>query len=192
MKTNRLEAFSDGILAIAITIMVLDLKIPRGQTEFADLLPMVPIFLSYILSYFYIGIYWNNHHHLMQGASKVNGSVLWANLHLLFWLSLIPFVTGWMGENHFEAAPTVLYGIVLLMSAISYLILQNSVLRLHGDSSLLANAIGRDFKGKATALLYLVAIPLAFHDAWVARGVYFLVALMWIVPDKRIEKALEV
>ncbi len=190
MTKNRLEAFSDGVLAIIITIMVLELKVPHHAAEFANLQPLVPVFLSYVLSFVYLGIYWNNHHHLLHSAAKVNGAILWANLHLLFWLSLIPFTTGWMGENHFAPAPTALYGVVLLMSAIAYWILQFSIVRLHGKDSVLARAIGSDWKGKASPVLYLIAIFLASWSATAAAAVYVFVAFMWLVPDRRIEDAL--
>ncbi|HET6566539.1 MAG TPA: TMEM175 family protein [Rhodothermales bacterium] len=188
MGTGRLEAFSDGVLAIIITIMVLELRVPHG-TDLADLRPLVPVFLSYVLSFVYLGIYWNNHHHMLHVTEKVNGAILWANLHLLFWLSLVPFVTGWMGENHFAAVPTALYGVVLLMAAIAYTILERAILALHGRDSLLARATGRDFKGKVSPVLYAIAIPSAFLSAWIAGGLYVVVALMWLVPDRRIERA---
>lgn len=191
MNKNRLEAFSDGVLAIIITIMVLELKIPHGANQFSDLTSIVPILLSYILSFIYIGIYWNNHHHMIHATKKVNGGILWANLHLLFWLSLIPFSTGWMGENNFTPAPTSLYGIILLMSAIAYWLLQYSIIKLHGDNSVLAKAIGRDLKGKVSQLLYLIAIPMAFVSPWISSAIYVGVALMWLVPDSRIERVLQ-
>jgi uncharacterized membrane protein len=189
MTKNRLEAFSDGVLAIIITIMVLEMKAPHGAT-FEELKPVLPVFVSYILSFLYVAIYWNNHHHLLHGSGRVSGSVLWANTHLLFWLSLIPFVTGWMGENHFAPAPTALYGVVLLMAAIAYWLLQLRLLKLEGRDSTLARALGRDWKGKASPILYAVAIPLAFASPWIAGGIYFLVALIWLIPDPRIERAL--
>jgi len=189
MGKGRLEAFSDGVLAIIITIMVLELKVPHGD-DLAALRPLIPIFLSYVLSFIYLGIYWNNHHHLLQAVRHVNGRILWANLHLLFWLSLIPFVTGWMGENHFAASPIALYGTVLLFSAIAYFILSLALIAHHGKDSALAIAIGRDFKGKISVVLYAVAIPFSFVNSWVAFGVYVLVAIMWLIPDRRIEKTL--
>lgn len=189
MGKNRLEAFSDGVLAIIITIMVLEMKVPHGD-DFAALQSLLPVFLSYVLSFIYVGIYWNNHHHLLHAASKVSGSVLWANLHLLFWLSLFPFVTGWMGENHFARFPTALYGAVLLMAAIAYWILQKALIASEGAGSLLARAIGSDFKGNLSVLIYAAAIPLAFYNQWIAQIFYVLVALIWLVPDKRIEKVL--
>lgn len=189
MSKGRLEAFSDGVLAIIITIMVLEMKIPHGF-EFATLTPLIPVFLSYVLSFIYIGIYWNNHHHLLQAAQHVSGGILWANLHLLFWLSLIPFVTGWMGENHFTTAPTALYGVVLLMSAIAYWILQRTILAKHGKNSVLAKALGKDIKGKISPILYTTAIIASFYEEWVAGAIYVIVALMWLVPDSRIEKTL--
>lgn len=189
MSKGRLEAFSDGVLAIIITIMVLEMKIPHGF-EFATLKPLIPVFLSYVLSFIYIGIYWNNHHHLLQAAQHVSGGILWANLHLLFWLSLIPFVTGWMGENHFTTAPTALYGVVLLMSAIAYWILQRTILAKHGKNSVLAKALGRDIKGKISPILYTTAIIASFYEEWIAGVIYVLVAFMWLIPDSRIEKTL--
>lgn len=187
MTKNRLEAFSDGVLAIIITIMVLELKIPHG-TELSSLLPVLPFFVSYVLSFIYLGIYWNNHHHLLHTVQRVRGSILWANLHLLFWLSLIPFTTGWMAENHFAPLPVALYGVNLLMAAIAYYILQTLILRIHGKDSLLAKALGKDLKGKASPILYIVAIVMTFFNEWVAGGIYVFVALIWLVPDKRIEK----
>ncbi len=190
MNKSRLEAFSDGVIAILITIMVLELKVPRG-IDFMSLRPLFPVFLSYILSFIYLGIYWNNHHHMMHTVKQVSGSILWANLHLLFWLSLIPFVTGWMGENHFSPVPVALYGIILLMSAIAYHILQNQILRRHGRNSLLAKAIGKDLKGKISPILYFIAIISTFYNQWVAGGIYVFVALMWLIPDKRIERIID-
>ncbi len=187
MNTGRLEAFSDGVLAIIITIMVLEMKVPHGH-EMADLKPIFPVFLSYILSFIYLGIYWNNHHHMMVTTKGVTGGILWANLHLLFWLSLIPFVTGWMGENHFAPVPMALYGVVLLMAAIAYFLLQWLILREQGSESLLAKAIGKDLKGKISPILYIMAIPAAFVNVWISGTLYVLVALMWLVPDKRIER----
>ena len=190
MGKNRLEAFSDGVIAIIITIMVLELKVPRGDT-FAALLPLIPTFLCYVLSFVYVGIYWNNHHHMLHTVQKVSGGMLWANQHLLFWLSLIPFVTGWMGENHFAPAPTALYGVVLLMAAIAYWLLQRTIMRAQGPDSLLNAAVGRDLKGKLSPVLYLLAIPSAFLAQWIADAIYVLVALLWLVPDQRIERVLE-
>lgn len=193
---NRLEAFSDGVIAIIITIMVLEMKVPHAAdgraptASFHDLAALLPIFLSYVLSYLYVGIYWNNHHHMLHCAHRVSGGILWANLHLLFWLSLIPFVTGWMGENHFAAAPAALYGFVLLMSAIAYWILQSCIVRAHGDESALAQAVGSDLKGKISSLAYIAAIGLAFVRSWIACTLYAVVALIWLIPDRRIERAL--
>lgn len=189
MNKGRLEAFSDGVIAILITIMVLELKVPH-ETSLAALGPLVPIFLSYVLSFIYLGIYWNNHHHLLQAARHVSGSVLWANLHLLFWLSLLPFVTGWAGENHFAALPVAFYGVVLLLSAVAYLILTRTLVACQGRDSTLAAALGRDFKGKVSAVIYAAAIPLAFVSSWIACLLYVFVAVMWLVPDRRIEKAM--
>lgn len=190
MGKGRLEAFSDGVLAIIITIMVLELKVPHG-TDVQALKPLFPVFLSYVLSFVYVAIYWNNHHHLMHTVKSVNGGILWANMHLLFWLSLIPFVTGWMGENNFAAAPVAVYGCVLLMAAISYFVLQYAILAEHGKNSLLAQAIGKDFKGKLSLLLYGCAVlSTPFHE-WAAEAIYACVALMWLIPDKRIEKVLK-
>lgn len=188
MDTRRLEAFSDGVLAIIITIMVLEMKVPHGA-DFAAIWPLWPVFLSYILSFIYIGIYWNNHHHMLQAVQRLNGSIMWANSHLLFWLSLVPFATGWMGENHFAAAPTALYGAVLLMTAIAYWILQKALMREHGDGSLLTKAVGADFKGKLSPLLYAIAIISTFFYHWIAQAIYVLVAMMWLLPDRRIERA---
>ena len=189
MRTGRLEAFSDGVIAIIITIMVLELKVPHGD-NLAALRPLVPVLLSYILSFIYLGIYWNNHHHLFQAARQVNGQVLWANLHLLFWLSLIPFVTGWMGENHFTAWPVALYGIVLLFAAIAYFILSRTLIANHGQDSILAVAIGRDFKGQVSMGIYALAVGLAFVNSGLAFLLYILVAILWLIPDRRIEKTL--
>ena len=189
MNKGRLEAFSDGMIAIFITIMVLEFKVPH-QSEPAALLPLLPTFFSYVLSFVFLGIYWNNHHHLLQAIKHVNGRVLWANLHLLFWLSLIPFVTAWMGENNFAAWPMALYGVVLLGSAIAYTILTLVLVDLHGNDSVLAKAMGRDFKGKISVAAYLLAIPLAFINAWFAGAIYVAVAIMWLAPDRRIEKTL--
>jgi uncharacterized membrane protein len=189
MDTKRLEAFSDGVLAIIITIMVLEMKVPHGA-DFAALWPLWPVCVSYILSFVYIGIYWNNHHHLLHAAQRVNGSILWANSHLLFWLSLVPFATGWMGENHFAPVPTALYGVVLLMAAIAYWILQRAIIREHGDDSLLTKAVGVDLKGKLSPLLYLIAIISTFFQQWIAQALYVLVALLWLLPDPRIERTM--
>jgi uncharacterized membrane protein len=186
MNKGRLEAFSDGVIAILITIMVLELKIPHGA-DWQALRPIVPVFLTYILSFINIGIYWNNHHHLLQATDQINGKILWANMHLLFWLSLIPFVTGWMGENHFAPLPTAVYGAVLLLAAIAYYILQKLIIAQQGPNSMLEAAVGRDIKGKISPLVYLVAIPLAFVHQWLSDGLYVLVALMWLIPDRRIE-----
>src|SRR4051812_1003843 len=187
MRKERLEAFSDGILAIIITIMVLELRVPHGES-IADMRPLFPVFLSYLLSFVNLGIYWNNHHHLFTVTKKVDGAVMWANLHLLFWLSLVPFTTAWMGENHFASAPSAVYGLVLLMSAIAYFILLRSILRLEGPNSVLAHAVGSDFKGKVSPVLYFLAIPLAFLTPWASGLIYVVVALMWVVPDRRIER----
>jgi uncharacterized membrane protein len=189
MGTGRLEAFSDGVLAIIITIMVLEMKVPH-ETDMAGLRPLLPVFLSYVLSFIYLGIYWNNHHHMLHVTERVSGGVLWANLHLLFWLSLVPFVTGWMGENNFAPVPTALYGGVLLMAAIAYWILQRIILTEQGEGSLLAEALGDDFKGKISPLLYIIAIPLAFSWPWIACAIYGIVAFMWLIPDRRIERKL--
>jgi uncharacterized membrane protein len=190
MKTSRLEAFSDGVLAIIITIMVLELKVPHA-VELAALKPVLPVLLSYVLSFIYLGIYWNNHHHLFQAAKEVSGGILWANLHLLFWLSLFPFTTGWMGENHLASTPTAVYGFVLLMAAIAYQILEHTIIAKEGRGSLLARAVGSDWKGKVSSVFYLVAIPLAFVSSWIAGGLYVLAALLWLIPDPRIEKEIE-
>lgn len=187
MGKNRLEAFSDGVLAIIITIMVLEMKVPHGG-DFPALRPLLPVFLSYVLSFVYVGIYWNNHHHMFHAAQQVNGIILWANLHLLFWLSLFPFVTGWMGENHFAPAPTALYGVVLLMAALAYWLLQRAIIAKQGKNSLLAVAVGRDLKGRLSPVLYALAIPSAFVRPWIAGGIYVLVAMMWLIPDRRIER----
>ena len=189
MGTSRLEAFSDAVIAIIITVMVLEIRAPGGS-ELPALHPLVPVFLSYVLSFVYLGIYWNNHHHMLHVTERVSGGVLWANLHLLFWLSLVPFVTAWMGENRFAPTPTALYGLVLLMAAIAYYILQRAILVRQGPDSLLARALGRDLKGRLSPLLYIIAIPSAFLSQWIAGGLYVAVALMWLVPDRRIERAL--
>jgi uncharacterized membrane protein len=186
MPTGRLEAFSDGVIAIIITIMVLELHEPHGES-FAVLVPLAPVFVSYVLSFVYVGIYWNNHHHMLHATTHVNGRVLWANLHLLFWLSLFPFTTAWMGENHFAPAPTALYGVVLFMAAIAYTILQQQIIAAEGPASPLARAIGHDWKGKLSPVLYLVAMAVAFVATWLALALYAAVALMWLVPDRRIE-----
>jgi uncharacterized membrane protein len=189
MSTTRLEAFTDGVLAIIITIMVLELKVPHG-TGIEVLRPLVPVLASYVLSFVYIGIYWNNHHHLLQACHRVTGSVMWANLHLLFWLSLIPFTTGWMGENHFAAVPTAAYGIVLVMAGFAYLLLQQRIIAAEGDQSLVKRAIGADWKGKASPLLYVLAIGLAFVSPRISMAIYTAVAITWFVPDRRIERVL--
>jgi uncharacterized membrane protein len=189
MNKNRLEAFSDGVIAIIITIMVLELRVPHGS-DLTALKPLLPVFLSYVLSFVFLGIYWSNHHHMLHAVQHVNGAVLWANLHLLFWLSLVPFTTAWMGENHFARGPVALYGAVLLFASIAYFILSRALISLHGKDSVLATAVGRDFKGQISTLLYLVAIPLAVVRSWLACALYVLVAIMWLVPDRRIEKTL--
>ena len=189
MGKNRLEAFSDGVLAIIITIMVLEMKVPHG-VDLAALQPLLPVFFSYVLSFIYLAIYWNNHHHMLHVTEHVSGAILWANLHLLFWLSLFPFVTGWMGENHFATMPTALYGVVLFMAAVAYLILQQTIIARHGRESVLARAVGRDLKGKLSPAIYVVAILGAFYLPWLAQGLYVLVAAIWLVPDRRIERAL--
>jgi uncharacterized membrane protein len=186
MTTGRLEAFSDGVIAIIITIMVLELKVPHG-TDFAVLKPLLPVFLSYLLSFVFLGIYWNNHHHLLQATERINGGILWANLHLLFWLSLIPFVTGWMGENHAAPAPTAAYGVVLLLSAVAYKVLQERIIKDDRANCRLAKALRNDGKGWLSLALYAAAIPLAFVAQFLAIGLYIVVALMWLVPDRRIE-----
>ena len=190
MKTSRLEAFSDGVLAIIITIMVLELKVPHA-VELSALKPVLPVLLSYVLSFIYLGIYWNNHHHLFQVTEEVSGGILWANLHLLFWLSLFPFTTAWMGENHLAPIPTAIYGFVLLMAAIAYYILQTTIIAKQGRESLLGKAIGDDWKGKLSPVLYLAAIPLAFVSSWIAGALYVFVALLWLIPDPRIEREIE-
>jgi uncharacterized membrane protein len=189
MGKGRLEAFSDGVIAIIITIMVLELKVPHGS-EVDALKPLIPVFLSYVLSFIYLAIYWNNHHHLFQAVQKVNGQILWANLHLLFWLSLLPFVTAWMGENHLAPLPVALYGTVLLLAAIAYYLLTLALIARHGRDSLLATAVGRDFKGKISILIYAVAIPFSFVSPWFAAVLYVSVAILWLIPDRRIEKRL--
>ncbi len=189
MKRARLEAFSDGVIAVLITILVLELRVPAGAA-LDDLRPVVPVFLSYVLSFVFLGIYWSNHHHLMQAVERVDGRVLWANLHLLFWLSLTPFVTAWMGENRFAPRPVALYGVVLLMAGIAYFLLVRALLALHGPESLLATALGSDLKGRLSVVLYALAIPLSFALSWAALAVYVLVAVIWLVPDPRIERRL--
>jgi uncharacterized membrane protein len=191
MQKNRLEAFSDGVLAIIITIMVLELKVPHGA-DWETLRPLLPVFLSYVLSFVYVGIYWNNHHHMLHSVGRVTGGMLWANLHLLFWLSLFPFTTGWMGENHFVALPTAVYGAVLFMAAIAYYILQLTIMAQQGPQGALATALGRDWKGKSSPVIYLVAIPLAFFSPKLSNALFVLVALLWLVPDRRIERHLAV
>ena len=190
MTKGRMEAFSDGVMAIIITIMVLELRVPHGS-DLNALRPLIPVFMSYVLSFVFLGIYWNNHHHLLQAVHHVRGGVLWANMHLLFWLSLTPFVTAWMGENHFAAWPVALYGIVLLGAAIAYFVLARALIALHGRDSTLATALGSDRKGRISVVIYLAAIPLAFVSSWFAGALYVLVAIMWLVPDPRIEKTLE-
>src|SRR6266849_2023935 len=189
MTRGRLEAFSDGVIAIIITIMVLEMKVPHGS-GLIDLAPLFPVFLSYVVSFVYVGIYWNNHHHMLHTCTGVTGSILWANLHLLFWLSLFPFTTGWMGENHFTAVPTALYGVVLLMAAIAYLVLQQVIIRSQGQDSLLKKAIGRDWKGKLSLVLYIVAIVATLRSSWIAQAIFVTAALIWLIPDRRIEKRL--
>ena len=187
MRTTRLEAFSDGVLAIIITIMVLELRVPH-ETTVAALAPLWPVFVSYVLSFIYLGIYWNNHHHMLHVCQRVTGGILWANLHLLFWLSLVPFVTGWMGENHFAPVPTAAYGVVLLLAAVAYWILQRLIIRSQGADSILARAIGRDLKGNLSPVAYVLAIPAAFVHPGIAGALYIAVALMWLLPDQRIER----
>ncbi len=189
MEKNRLEAFSDGVLAIIITIMVLEMKVPHAS-DLADLKPVLPVFVSYVLSFIYVGIYWTNHHHMFHSTRHVTGGILWANLHLLFWLSLFPFTTDWMGENHLAATPTALYGFVLLMAATAYYILQRAIIAQQGRDSLLASAIGKDWKGKLSPVCYFIAIPLAYVSSWISNGLFVLVALIWLVPDRRIERVL--
>jgi len=189
MGKGRFEAFSDGVIAIIITIMVLEMKVPHGDS-FETLLPLLPVFLNYVLSFVYVGIYWNNHHHMLHATSKVTGAMLWANLHLLFWLSLFPFATGWMGENHFAAVPTAIYGVVLLMAAIAYYVLELAIIRAHGPNSILKQAVGRDWKGKISPVLYIMAIASTLWSAWIAQLIYVSVALLWLIPDRRIENVL--
>jgi uncharacterized membrane protein len=189
VKTTRLEAFSDGVMAIIITIMVLELKVPHGA-DWSVLRPLLPVFATYVMSFIYVGIYWNNHHHMLHLTETISGGVLWANSHLLFWLSLIPFVTGWMGENHYESLPAAMYGVVLLMCSIAWLILQTTIIRSQGRDSKLREAVGRDLKGKISSALYATAIVLAFYQPWAAIALYMLVATMWLVPDRRFEARL--
>ena len=189
MSTVRLEAFSDGVIAILITIMVLELKVPQG-TDWAALQSIVPVFLTYVLSFVFLGIYWNNHHHMLHATTRINGKILWANLHLLFWLSLVSFATGWMGENHFAPVPTALYGVVLFFSGVAYKILQSLIIADQGKGSRLAAAVGSDIKGKLSPVLYAVAIAMAFVHQWISDALYVAVALMWLVPDRRIENQL--
>jgi uncharacterized membrane protein len=189
MSKGRLEAFSDAVIAILITIMVLELKVPHGA-NWEALRPLLPVFLTYVLSFIFLGIYWNNHHHMLQAADRINGTILWANLHLMFWLSLVPFTTGWMGENHVASLPTAVYGGVLLLAAMAYTILQTAIVAQHGAHSKLAAAVGKDAKGKLSILAYIAAILLAFVHPWIAVGIYIIVALMWLIPDRRIEAKL--
>ena len=189
MSKTRLEAFSDGVLAIIITIMVLELHVPEGG-DFSALRPLLPILLCYVLSFVYVGIYWNNHHHLLHATKRINGSVLWANLHLLFWLSLFPFMTGWMGETSFAPHPSALYGMVLMMAGTAYWILERTIIAAEGEGSVLAKAVGQDRKSIASVVIYAAAIPLAFFGHWISQGLYVVVALLWLVPDRRIEKTL--
>jgi uncharacterized membrane protein len=190
MEKNRLEAFSDGVIAIIITIMVLELRVPADANSLAALKELLPVFLSYVLSFIYVGIYWNNHHHMFHSTRHVTGGILWANLHLLFWLSLFPFTTAWVGKNHLAPTPTAVYGFVLLMAAIAYYVLQHAIIVQQGRNSLLAAAIGRDWKGKLSIVFYLLAIPLAFVSPWIASGLFIFVAILWLVPDRRIERML--
>ena len=190
MHKGRIEAFSDGVLAIIITIMVLEIKVPHGN-DFNALRPLIPVTVSYVLSFIYVAIYWNNHHHMLYTVKQVTGNILWANLHLLFWLSLVPFVTGWMGENHFAAAPVALYGFVLFMASIAYWILQNRIIKNHGQDFILTKAIGKDIKGKISPILYFIAICSTYFSPWIAGSIYVLVAFMWLIPDKRIEVILK-
>jgi len=189
MSKGRLEAFSDGVIAIIITIMVLEMKVPSGES-FAALRPLLPVFLSYVLSFLYVGIYWNNHHHMLHAATRVTGSILWANLHLLFWLSLFPFATGWMGQNHFALSPSALYGFVLLMAGIAYFILQQAIIASQGPTSVLRKAIGSDWKGKVSPLLYVAGMASSVFSSWAAQAIYVFVAVLWLIPDRRIERAL--
>lgn len=189
MGKNRMEAFFDGVAAVVITIMVLEMKVPHGGS-IENVSPLIPVLLSYVLSFLYVGIYWNNHHHMMHACHTVTGSMLWANLHLLFWLSLVPFTTGWMGENHFAAVPVAAYGVVLLMAAIAYWVLQQRIIASQGEGSVLRKAIGADWKGKVSPVLYIVAVIFAFLLPWVSVAIYVFVAVMWVVPDRRIERIL--
>jgi Predicted integral membrane protein len=196
MEKNRLEAFSDGVVAIIITIMVLELKAPElkesgRHAELADLKPLLPVFLSYVLSFVYVGIYWNNHHHMLQSTRHVTGGILWANLHLLFWLSLFPFATAWVGQNHFDSTPTAMYGVILFLAAIAYTILQRCIIKNQGPHSILGSAVGRDLKGKLSVVLYCAAILFAFVHPWISNGIFVLVAAIWFIPDRRIERTLE-
>jgi len=188
MPKNRLEAFSDGVVAIIITIMVLEMRAPH-DTDLASLRPLLPVFLSYVLSFIHVGIYWNNHHHLLHTARHVSGGILWANLHLLFWLSLVPFVTAWMGENHFEQQPVALYGVVMMMSGVAYYILTTTLIRHHGPESGLRAAVGNDFKGMISVVMYVIAITVSFANHWLSLAIYVAVTLMWLIPDRRIEKS---
>ena len=190
MSKGRLEAFSDGVIAIIITIMVLEMKVPHGGGRVEDLVPLIPTFFSYVLSFIYVGIYWNNHHHLLHATTTVTGAILWANLHLLFWLSLFPFATGWMGENHFSALPTAVYAVVLLMAAIAYYLLQQAIIRSQGADSILSKAVGRDWKGKLSPVLYVAAIAATLFSPWISEGIYVAAALIWLIPDRRIETVL--
>jgi uncharacterized membrane protein len=190
MGKGRLEAFSDGVIAVIITIMVLEMKVPHGA-DVSTLAPLLPVFLAYLLSFIFVGIYWNNHHHLFQVVHRINGATMWANLHLLFWLSLAPFVTGWMGENHFQPIPVAAYGVVLLCTALSYTVLTTVLLRHHGQDTLLAKAMGNDFKGKVSIVIYVIAIPSAFFHTWISLACYVSVALWWLVPDRRIEERID-
>jgi uncharacterized membrane protein len=190
MNKNRLEAFSDGVLAIIISIMILEIKVPQGD-DFHSLESIFPKLISYVLSFIYVGIYWNNHHHMLQSITKVNGKVLWANLHLLFWLSLIPVSTGWMGEHSFAKATITLYGIILFMSAIAFWLLQNIIISSQGKNSVLEKAVGKDYKGKGSQILYLIAIIISFFNEWIAGSIYIIVAMIWLIPDKRIENAMK-
>jgi len=189
MGKGRLEAFSDGVIAIIITIMVLEMKVPHGENV-AALAALLPVFLSYVLSFLYVGIYWNNHHHMLHATTRISGPVLWANLHLLFWLSLFPFATGWMGQNHFATAPSALYGVVLFMAAIAYWVLQQVIIASEGPGSVLKRAIGRDWKGKISPLFYIAGIIASVWSSWAAQAMYVVVALIWLIPDRRIEHAL--
>jgi uncharacterized membrane protein len=193
MEKDRVQAFSDGVIAILITIMVLELKVPtgKGASNVHALHDLVPVFLTYVLSFVNVGIYWNNHHHLLAATKRINGTVLWANLHLLFWLSLFPFFTGWMGENHFDKVPTAAYGCVLLMAGVAYYILKTTIIAAQGPDSTLAEALGDDIKGKISPVIYLAAIPLAFVSRWIALALYVVVALMWFIPDRRIESQIQ-